>query len=113
MPTALIDHISGALAVVDPDAEPAVNRQGKAMTDGWSMTERVPFTEDIDEHFAREVLPFAPDVTWDAQNARLGYEIPFARIFFKPVKPRPLEEIDADVQNVMADLMRRFQEVKA
>ncbi|MEV0572778.1 class I SAM-dependent DNA methyltransferase [Micrococcus luteus] len=113
MPTALIDHISGALAAVDPDAEPAVNRQGKAMTDGWSMTERVPFTEDIDEHFAREVLPFAPDVTWDARNARLGYEIPFARIFFKPVEPRPLEEIDADVQNVMADLMRRFQEVKA
>ena len=113
MPVPLIDHMSAALAVVDPDAELAVDRKGRVLTDGWSMVERVPLGEDVDEHMEREVLPFAPDVVWDVEGAATGYEVPFARIFFKPVEPRPLEEIDADVQRAMDDLMRRFQEVKA
>ncbi|MEZ7715530.1 class I SAM-dependent DNA methyltransferase [Micrococcus luteus] len=113
MPIGLIDHIAAAVAVDDPDAPPAIDRKGKPVTDGWSMVERVPFTQDVTEHFQAEVLPFAPDVTWDEAGAKIGYEIPFTRIFYKPAETRPLEEIDADVQAVMADLMRRFQEVKA
>ena len=60
----------------------------------------------------REVLPFAPDVTWDESAAKTGYEIPFTRLFYVPEEVRPLTEIDADVQRVMGELIEMFQEVK-
>jgi type I restriction-modification system, methyltransferase subunit len=72
----------------------------------------VPATQDLDEHMAAEVLPFAPGVTWDESKAKDGNEIPFTRIFYVPEEPRPLAEIDADVQRLMGELSQMFQEVK-
>ena len=69
-------------------------------------------TENVEEHMAKEVLPFAPDAVWDESKAKDGNEIPFIRIFYVPGEPRPLAEIDADVQRIMGDLAKRFQEVK-
>lgn len=113
MPATLIDAISKAIAVPDPDAEPAVDRKGDPVLDpSFTMTERVPLTEDIDEHMQREVLPFAPDVTWDAAKAITGYEIPFKRVFYTPEPVRPLTEIDADVAEVMGRLMEKFGQVR-
>ena len=113
MPATLIDAISKAIAVPDPDAEPAVDRKGNPVLDpSFTMTERVPLTEDIDEHMQREVLPFAPDVTWDAAKAVTGYEIPFKRVFYTPEPVRPLAEIDADVAEVMGRLMKKFGQVR-
>ena len=76
------------------------------------MTERIPLAEDVDEHMAREVLPFAPDVTWDEGGSKAGYEIPFKRVFYRPTPVRSLEEIDADVAVVMARLAEKFAEVR-
>ena len=62
-------------------------------------TEQVPLTEEggIEAFFAREVLPHAPDA-WIAMDAtRIGYEISFARYFYKPTPLRSLEEIRADI----------------
>ena len=73
--------------------------------------ERVPMSEDLDEHMAREVLPFAPEVKWDESKAKHGNEIPFTRIFYVPEEPRPLAEIDADVQRIMGELAEMFQGV--
>lgn len=113
MPATLIDAISKAIAVNDPDAEPAVDRKGNPVLDpSFTMAERVPLTEDIDEHMQREVLPFAPDVTWDADKAVTGYEVPFKRVFYKPEPVRSLAEIDADVAEVMARLMDKFGQVR-
>jgi len=62
-------------------------------------TEQVPLKEPggIDAFFAREVLPHAPDA-WIAMEAtKIGYEISFARYFYKPVPLRTLEQIRADI----------------
>lgn len=113
MPATLIDAISKAIAVNDPDAEPAVDRKGNPVIDpSFNMTERVALTEDIDEHMEREVVPFAPEVTWDATKAVTGYEIPFKRVFYKPKPVRPLAEIDSDVAEVMGRLMEKFGQVR-
>lgn len=113
MPATLIDAISKAIAVNDPDAGPAVDRKGNpVLNPSFTMTERVPLTEDIGEHMQREVIPFAPDVTWDADKAVTGYEIPFKRVFYKPEPVRPLAEIDANVAKVMARLMDKFGQVR-
>ena len=62
-------------------------------------TEQVPLKEPggIEAFFVREVLPHAPDA-WIAMDAtRIGYEISFARYFYKPTPLRTLEEIRADI----------------
>ena len=110
--TGLIDTIMDAVAVDDPDAPPAVNRTGKpVLVDGSKLTERVPLSEDVTEHMKRDVLPFAPDVTWDESTSKVGYEIPFTRLFYKPTATRSLEEIDAEVFEVMRSLSEKFKAV--
>lgn len=62
-------------------------------------TEQVPLKEvgGIDAFFVREVLPHAPDA-WIAMDAtKIGYEISFARYFYKPTPLRSLEQIRADI----------------
>lgn len=108
----LVDAVTSAMAVPDDAAPPAVDRKGNpAAVDGWKITERIPTTENIADHMAREVLPFAPDATWDETKAKPGNEIPFTRIFYVPEQPRPLAEIDADVARLMGDLTDMFKAV--
>lgn len=81
--------------------------------------ENVPLTETVDEYFAREVLPHVPDA-WidesktddkDGEVGIVGYEIPFNRHFYVYEPPRALEEIDADLDTVSAEIMQLLQEV--
>lgn len=114
MPIGLVDTIMKAVAIDDPSAPVAVDRKGNAvLQDGSKMIERIVLSEDVDQHMADEVLPFAPDAVWDASVAKVGYEVPVTRIFFKPAELRSLDEIDADVQSVIADLNEKFKAVRA
>ena len=111
-PVGLIDAVMKAMAVPDENAPLAVDRKGApVLADGWKIVERVPASQDLDEHMAAEVLPFAPGATWDESKAKDSNEIPFTRIFYVPEEPRPLADIDADVQRIMGELAQIFQEV--
>lgn len=112
--TGFIDAAMNALAVADDDAPPAVDRKGNpVLVEDWKIVERVPLSEELDEHMATQVLPFAPEAVWDRSKAKAGNEIPFTRIFYVPEEPRPLAEIDADVARIMGELSEMFQAVKA
>ena len=62
-------------------------------------TEQVPLKEPggIEAFFRREVLPHAGDAWIDNQKTQIGYEISFARYFYKPAPLRSLAEIRADI----------------
>ncbi|HLF96486.1 MAG TPA: class I SAM-dependent DNA methyltransferase [Methylococcaceae bacterium] len=62
-------------------------------------TEQVPLQEagGIEAFFKREVQPFAPDAWIDADSTKIGYEISFARHFYRPKPMRTLEEIRRDI----------------
>ncbi len=49
----------------------------------------------------------------DGQVGIVGYEIPFNRHFYQYVPPRPLEEIDADLDQVSREIMGLLAEVHA
>ena len=49
----------------------------------------------------------------DGQVGIIGYEIPFNRHFYKYIPPRPLEEIDADLDKVSRAIMELLREVHA
>ena len=57
--------------------------------------------------------PYVPDA-WinesirdhkDSKVGKVGYEIPFTRYFYKYVPPRPLEEIESDLEKVENELL--------
>lgn len=73
----------------------------------------------IENYFKAEVLPHVNDawINADKRDAKdnevgiVGYEIPFNRHFYVYQPPRPLEEIDADLDAVSAEIMKLLQEV--
>lgn len=85
---------------------PLKDEKGKILTDSKGKskpdpkqkdTENIPLKEDIQEFFEREVLPFAPDAWWDKKDTKIGYEINFAKYFYKHQPPRALTEIAKDI----------------
>jgi type I restriction enzyme M protein len=61
-------------------------------------TEQVPLLEKVDDFFAREVLPYAPEAWIDDAKTQVGYEISFTKHFYKPHPMRSLAEITADIR---------------
>ena len=83
------------------------------------LNPEVTTTELIENYFAREVQPHVPDA-WinpdkvdaiDEEIGIVGYEIPFNRHFYVYEPPRPLAEIDADLDKVSAEIMQLLGEV--
>jgi len=83
--------------------------------------ENVPFSEDIDAYFAREVAPHVPDA-WidrsyrdpkDEKVGLVGYEIPFNRHFYKYTPPEPLEKIEAEIKVLESEIMELLKGVTA
>ena len=112
--------------LLDDEGEPVTDRKGKPKADSKKRdTENVPFTyggstagtagmpEVIQAYFDAEVRPHVPDAWIDWTKTKTGYEIPFTRHFYKYVPPRPLAEIDADLEKQVAkilDLLRLVEQ---
>ncbi len=84
-------QVDGTPAVVEYEPDPDLRD-----------TERVPLTEEggVDAFLRREVLPYAPDAWHRPNSVKTGYEINFARHFYKPKPMRPLRAIRADIRSV-------------
>jgi type I restriction enzyme M protein len=95
------------------NAEVCTDGKGKIEADSdLRDSENVPLSEDVDSFFEREVLPYAPDAWIDASKEKVGYEIPFTRHFYKYVPPRPLEEIDAELNVLVAEIQTLLSEIE-
>lgn len=112
--------ILSALSDRAEDANVCTDNKGKPEPDtDLRDHELVPLNEDWRAYVQREVLPFVPDA-WvdesytDAQDGgvgRVGYEINFNRYFYKYVPPRQLEEIDAELKALEAEIAGLLREV--
>ncbi len=86
-------------------AEVCLDSKGKIEPDAEARdTENVPLEEDVTEYFSREVEPFAPEAWIDPSKEKVGYEIPFTRHFYKYVAPRPLAEIDDELNSLVSEI---------
>ena len=83
------------------------------------LNPEVTTTELIESYFAREVQPHVPDA-WinsdktdaiDEEIGIVGFEIPFNRHFYVYEPPRPLADIDADLDAVSSEIMQLLGEV--
>ena len=110
--------------LLDEDGQVVRDRKGQPKPDPKKRdTENVPFTyggstagptgklDVIPAYVAAEVTPHVPDAWVDWTRVRVGYEIPFTRHFYKYVPPRPLAEIDADLEKQVAKILDLLREV--
>ncbi len=114
--------IIAALSERDDEADICTDKDGNPEPDtDLRDHELVPLTEDWRDYMKREVLPFVPDA-WvdeshtdarDKQVGRVGYEINFNRYFYQYVPPRPLDEIDAELKALEAEIAGLLKEVAA
>ena len=89
---------------LDENGQPVL-KKGKPVADASKRdTENVPLREDIDEYFAREVLPYAPDAWIDTKKTKVGYEIPMTRYFYEYQAPEKVEDIMARLSGIEADI---------
>ena len=131
--TAVIRNaILAALGERDEKAEICRSEDGAPEPDpALRDTERVPLpegrdpadgdgvSESVRAFFAREVLPHVPDA-WidtarrdqrDGRVGLVGYEINFNRYFYRYTPPRPLAEIEADIQAVEKDILDMLKDM--
>jgi putative type I restriction enzyme methylase protein len=72
-------------------------------------TEDIPLTEDIDTYINREVLPFNPDVWVDKSKTKIGFEIPFTRLFYKYQVPESSEDIAQRIKTLEERIIKNFK----
>ena len=112
--------ILSALSERNDTAEICRDKEGRPEPDPELRdTENVPLREDVETFFEREVKPHVSDA-WidttrrdpqDGNVGLVGYEINFNRYFYEYRPPRPLEEIEADIQQVEKDIVAMLQEM--
>ena len=112
--------ILSALSEHNAEADICRDKEGRPEPDPELRdTENVPLSEDVESFFEREVKPHVPDA-WidttrrdpqDGEVGLVGYEINFNRYFYKYRPPRPLEEIEADIQQVEKEIAAMLQDV--
>ena len=89
-----------------------VLKKGKPQPDAdLRDTENVPLKENIEDYFAREVLPFVPDAWIDTKKSKVGYEIPFTRYFYKYEAPKPSVDIMNEILKLENELAGSLDEV--
>ena len=109
-----------ALSERDEDADICTDKSGEPEPDtDLRDHELVPLKEDWREYVVREVKPFVSDAWVDEQHrdmrdgevGRVGYEINFNRYFYRYIPPRPLDEIDAELKTLEAEIAKLLREV--
>ena len=127
--------IFAALGERDPEAEICRDSKGSPEPDGELRdTENIPlpldakppsietcrdqaltkalndrFGDTIEDYLQAEVLPHVPDAWVDWSKTKIGYEIPINRHFYVYKPPRPLEEIEADIQSLEGEIAGLLQ----
>ena len=112
--------ILSALSERDEGADICTDKNGNPEPDtDLRDHELVPLKDDWRDYVEREVKPFVPDA-WvdenyrdarDGEVGRVGYEINFNRYFYRYIPPRPLEEINAELKTLEADIAELLREV--
>jgi type I restriction enzyme M protein len=132
LPKAIEKAVWDAISVRDPDAPVIVDRKRNPEPDPdlrdnenvplpgsvehfcEDPTERLgsrPYRAAVGAYMTAEVLPYVPDAWVDHTKAKIGYEVPLTRQFYKYLPPRPLAEIDAEIKALEQEIQSLLREV--
>ena len=107
--------------LLNDDGSPVIDKKGSPKADPeLRQTLKIPADLDplvqsdatIKEYVDREVLPHAPNMWVDERKTKIGYEIPFTRHFYRHSLPRPLVEIDGELEAITSEILKLLREVE-
>lgn len=89
-------------ALCDEAGKPILKKGKIQPLKGASDSEIIPFQEGIDEYMEKNVLPYNVAAYLDRSKDKIGYEIPFTRLFYKFAPPTPSVDIFAEIKELEA-----------
>lgn len=94
----------------DENGEFILNKKGQKQADtALRDTEDIPLTENIDAYIQREVLPFNPEAWVDKKKTKVGFEIPFTRLFYKYQAPESSDIIASRIKEIEERIVKNFE----
>ena len=90
-------------AQADDNGKPVLKKGKKQPVKGATDTEIIPLQEDIDAYIEKNVLPYNPLAYVDSTKDKIGYEVPFTRLFYKFEAPKPSNEIFEEIKELEAE----------
>ena len=90
-------------AQTDKDGRPVLKKGRRQPVKGASDTEIIPLGQDIDTYIQKNVLPYNPLAYIDPAKNKLGYEVPFIRLFCKFTPPAPSDSIFEKIKALEAE----------
>lgn len=74
-------------ALADENGKPILKKGKLQPVKGSTDSEIIPLNDDVDAYIQKNVLPYNPLAYTDRAKDKVGYEIPFTRLFYKFVPP--------------------------
>ncbi len=93
----------------DEDGQIILKKGKPAADTSLRDTEDIPLKENVEMYFEREVLPFNPEAWLDRSKDKIGYEIPFTRLFYKYTAPEPSEVIAERIKKLEESIVANFE----
>ena len=87
-------------AMTDENGKTILKKGKKQAEKGKTDTESISLNTDIEEYFRNEILPFNPAAFLDRNKDKVGYEIPFVKLFYKFIEPKEAEDIFAEIKEL-------------
>ncbi len=98
-------------ALCDDNGKPILKKGKLQAVKGASDNELIPLSDDIEAYFEKNVLPYNPAAFLDRSKEKIGYEIPFTRLFYKFVPPVPSGEILAEIMKLEEEETKLMHEL--
>ncbi len=90
-------------AQADDNGKPILKKGKYQPVKGASDSEIIPLDEDIDAYMEKNVLPYNPLAYIDPSKDKIGYEVPFTRLFYKFEAPASSDSIFEDIKALEAE----------
>jgi type I restriction enzyme M protein len=86
--------------LLDQNGKP-IKKKGKLVPDSKKRdSESISLQDDINLYFKEHVLPYNPNAWMDRSKDKIGYEIPFTRLFYKFIPPKASSELFAYIKKL-------------
>lgn len=90
-------------AQADTHGKPVLKKGKVQPVKGATDSEIIPLQDDIDKYMQKNVLPYNPLAYIDETKNKIGYEVPFTRLFYKFVAPESSADIFKDIKELEAE----------
>lgn len=111
---AVLKKLRPILTEKDEAAQPVAGEPDTALRDSEIVPLR--YAGGVAAFMQNEVLPYAPDAWVDEAKTTIGYEISFAKYFYKPAPMRELDDIIASLNdlekttdNILKDILEELR----